>query len=282
MKTLTKVVLGGAVLAGTAMAAQAASTPVPLPSTDSSELILVVHASGGTAYDLVLSQTTGNGGGSYFNTADATGAGPVQGTTVGTVFGDGNFTLNLSGDTALSSFLTGVNGQTITWGIYGGAYSGLTPTARGVQGASLFVSTGTDSTVLPVAEAVLSSTAPTDLNTELKTLNGGTFDGFSGQANGPMTKTGTTNQNFNFYGSGIAQGTAFGNTQNLYGMTGNGAATGGQALAYLLGTVTFNGTLLSFTGETAAVPIPAAGWLLGSGLLGLLGISRRKRDARVA
>jgi len=160
MKTMTKVVLGGAVLAGTAMAAQAATTPVPLPSTDSSELILVVHASGGTAYDLVLSQTVGNGAGSYFNTTDATAAGPSQGTAVGTVFGDGSFTLDLSSDTALSTFLAGVSGQTITWGIYGGAYSGSTPTLRGAQGASLFVSIGTQATVLPVAEAVLASTAP--------------------------------------------------------------------------------------------------------------------------
>jgi len=29
-------------------------------------------------------------------------------------------------------------------------------------------------------------------------------------------------------------------------------------------------------GDVAPVPIPAAGWLLGSGLLGLVGVARRK------
>jgi hypothetical protein len=285
MKTMTKVVLGGAMLAG-AVAAHASTTPVPLPSTDASELILVVHASGGSAYDLVLGETVGNGAGSYFNTTDATtgGAGaPVEGVSVGTVTGETGFTLSLSGDTALTTFLSGVSGQTITWGIYGGAYSGSTPTTRGVQGAATYVTTGTNATILPVSEATIANAGATDLTTDLKGLNGGSFDSFSGQANGYMTKVGTVNANFNFYGTGVAQGSAFGNTENLYGLTGNGAATGGQALAYLLGTVTFNGTSLSFTGIPASpVPIPAAGWLLGSGLLGMLGISRRRREARAA
>ena len=32
----------------------------------------------------------------------------------------------------------------------------------------------------------------------------------------------------------------------------------------------------TFETETSAVPIPAAAWLLGSGLLGLIGMARRK------
>ena len=40
------------------------------------------------------------------------------------------------------------------------------------------------------------------------------------------------------------------------------------------GTVTLNSSGLSFA--TNAVPLPPALWLLGSGLLGLAGISRRK------
>jgi hypothetical protein len=45
----------------------------------------------------------------------------------------------------------------------------------------------------------------------------------------------------------------------------------------VLGTVslTANGLVFSST-QTAPVPLPAAIWLLGSGLLGLFGIGRRK------
>jgi hypothetical protein len=64
----------------------------------------------------------------------------------------------------------------------------------------------------------------------------------------------------------------------LYGVTGNGA-TLTNVQTYQLATVTLaaNGTLTA-VGNTppSAVPLPAAVWLLGSGLLGLAGVGRRK------
>ena len=60
----------------------------------------------------------------------------------------------------------------------------------------------------------------------------------------------------------------------LFGFTGNG--TTGKLQSYILGTATLaaNGTLNITT--PSAVPLPAAVWLLGSGLLGLFGVSRRR------
>lgn len=37
--------------------------------------------------------------------------------------------------------------------------------------------------------------------------------------------------------------------------------------------------LLSLTGTVSAVPVPAAIWLFGSGLLGLVGVARRRKAA---
>ena len=51
----------------------------------------------------------------------------------------------------------------------------------------------------------------------------------------------------------------------------------GHFIVFGLGQISFNGTVLSFTGNTTSpVPIPGAVWLLGSGVLGLLGIGRRR------
>jgi len=281
MKTMTKVVLGGAMLAGAAVAAHASTVPVPSPSTDSSELILVVqNTSTGAAYDLVLDPLVGTGTGSYFNSADANTAGAVQGTTIGTIDGDAGFTLSLSGDSALQTFLASA-GSNVQWSIYGGAYSGTIASQHQTRGNTLVVTTGTATTVLEVSEGVVGSSLPNALKTDISGLNGGTFDSFNGVTNGYMGSSGSVNQSLNLYGDGVAQATTVGSSISLYGLTSNGSASG-QMLAYLLGSVSFNGTSLTFTGETAAVPIPAAAWLFGSGLLGLLGISRRRRDAVAA
>jgi len=66
---------------------------------------------------------------------------------------------------------------------------------------------------------------------------------------------------------------------NLYAFTGNG--TTGQLQSYIQGTATLdaNGTLTFAGNGGAPVPLPAAVWLLGSGLMGLVGVSRRRKAA---
>jgi hypothetical protein len=68
----------------------------------------------------------------------------------------------------------------------------------------------------------------------------------------------------------------------LYGFTGNGSTTS-PLQSYILGSASLSsGGVLTFTGNgttTAPVPLPAAIWLLGSGLLGLVGVSRRNKAA---
>ena len=41
----------------------------------------------------------------------------------------------------------------------------------------------------------------------------------------------------------------------------------------------FNGTLHKDSGGVPAIPVPAAVWLMGSGLLGLVGVARRRKAA---
>jgi hypothetical protein len=71
---------------------------------------------------------------------------------------------------------------------------------------------------------------------------------------------------------------ALGSSQSFFAFTGNTGT--GTLQSYILGSATLatNGTL-TFTGNsvTAPVPLPAAVWLLGSGLMGLVGVSRRRK-----
>jgi hypothetical protein len=278
-KTMTKVLLGGAALAGAA-AASHAQIPIPLPSTDASELLFFVNSYGGSnagdTYTVALSQVVGNGTGSYFNSTDAMNSTAVKGTTIGTIYGDGGFTYTFTGDTALSSFISNASGN-LQWGLIGGAYPGSTETLPDyTRGDSLVVSTGTSTSILTLSNNEIGDSIPTGYESDVGKLTAQTYDSFNGTTNGVFCTSGSAGDaNCDLYASGITAAAALGTAQSLYGATGNGGTSNtGKGYEYLLGSATFNGTSLVFTGET--VPLPAAAWLFGSGLLGLLGIARRR------
>ena len=282
MKTVTKLLMGAAALAATAGAAHAANTT--LPSTDNSNLMFFVNdATAHSTYTVVLSQQINSAGG-YFTNADALSS-TTQG-SLNTIYGNTNFSYNFASDTALQSFISGANtsGDTLQWGIIGGAYTGVSPTARQTQGAVLAVATSTDSaSVVSVGESGIDGAIPANLNTDAGHINSKTLDSFNGTPQGIFgTASSAGGTNLTLYGNGVnMHGTVIGSSYGLYGLTTNGGS-GGTDIAYNLGTASFNGTALVFTGNTPlATPLPAAAWLFGSGLLGLLGIGRR-RDGAVA
>jgi hypothetical protein len=92
-----------------------------------------------------------------------------------------------------------------------------------------------------------------------------------------------------FNGGGFENGASVGAAQYLYmvstGLTSN-PDEGYAANVYKSSatyTLAANGVLTySGGGPTPEVPVPAAIWLLGSGLLGMLGVGRRRRDAVAA
>ncbi len=283
MKTIVKLVLGTAVLAAGISAANAA---VPAPSTGSSDLLFfVADTSTSTSYTEVLTQTVGNSAGSLFTSSDATSnaSGAVQGTSVATINGKANFSYAASTNTNLESFISSAEAahQNLVWGVYAGAYTGNTVTARKVTGATLGISTAANPTsvVQAAQNTLISSALNVGLNGDIKNLNP-TLDSFGGGLNSLVSST-SSDAFPDFYSEGIVAGNAFNTAAHLYGLATTGA-TAGALLGYDLGSITFDGSTLSFTGNTPTVPLPAAAWLFGSGLLGLLGIGRRRNVAAAA
>jgi hypothetical protein len=120
-------------------------------------------------------------------------------------------------------------------------------------------------------------TAPVDNMGLSPLLNGkeaSTGTSYSSGPNSAQTKYGITSVN------DLA---TVGTAAALYGFTGNGTPTNGVE-SYILGSVTLSTSgVLTITGNSTttppAVPLPAAVWLFGSGLLGLVGVSRRRKAA---
>ncbi|HEV2700514.1 MAG TPA: VPLPA-CTERM sorting domain-containing protein [Steroidobacteraceae bacterium] len=99
----------------------------------------------------------------------------------------------------------------------------------------------------------------------------------SGSPNVWGAGTGNVGGSTNLYGQGPnSAGTGIGATESLYLLTGSNSLTAAVE-SYTLGasdlTLSTDGTLST---PTSPVPIPAAVWLFGSGLLGLMGVGRRR------
>jgi hypothetical protein len=113
------------------------------------------------------------------------------------------------------------------------------------------------------------------------TGTGATYAWSAGSPTGQVWKPGQTGSfsgSTDIYGQGPdTAGILPGQTMNLYALTGNGGT--GQLQSYVMGTNLTLSATGALTVGGAAVPLPAAVWLFGSGLLGLIGVGRRRAAA---
>jgi hypothetical protein len=293
MKTITKFLLAGTALA--AAGANAATINVLPTAPGGSDLVLFVTDTSNNAtfvQDLgvnvdslgvttasVASDVTAGNNYSIFGTATV---GPLSNPVVSSSI------INSSGaDTALQAFLTANSGGNFIWGVEGAA------TGDGTIGAgqSRTVATIVGSPAQVAADAISGTSTTAASHLFLNEPNSVTANGAATAVNSffPLVNAGTNTP----YGVGTNNGgqaavaigasstAGLGTSMYLYEL----ASTGGSNDANFYGstvkiTVNTDGTISGISsGSGTTVPLPAAIWLLGSGVLGLFGIGRRRSVA---
>lgn len=269
MNTVLKVGAASALtLAGVAAHASIAS-----PSTGSSDAILFaeVQNSAGTA---AIASYAGDTGVSI----TALAAGGVAKTVLGS---DSNLAKLFAADNTAA-------GDTIVWAVLGGQYAGNNATSSPYTAAGMqfLTTTLTDSTknLAKITNSGLSAWAQ-GINTDLGTVNSNSGGAASVEGSNPATSgvwdVNNTTGTAYWYGA-QANGNALGSTHTLFYVA---SSTGGNTTKGTFSgveTVSLSANGLAFAGTGTPpppVPLPAAVWLLGSGLLGLAGVARRKSKA---
>ncbi len=196
--------------------------------------------------------------------------GPAStGTTLPTITADANLTTFLAQNGGADSFSYGV----LSAGQNTGGATSFNP------GASVVVFTSPlsiDASNLNVPSASLIQSNVLSVQANVTTLN--SLLGASSAPGSSKNVSGNfdpTSQVFTLYSDNVTLLTPFGTQVNLYAATGDGVKAGtGQLYSAGLIEMTADGTLEAVA--ASPVPLPAAVWLLGSGLLGLAGVGRRR------
>lgn len=266
MNKLISVSAAGALTLG----AVAAHASIALPGSGSSDAILfaeVVNAAGTAAVASYAGDT-----GISINSIIA---GLSGSTTV------------LGSDANLAKlFAADGTGDTIEFAVLGGQYTGSTSTVNLEKaGVAQFLTTTTNNSTAAISGATTTSLSHmAGLNTDIGTINTNSGGASSVYGTNPVTSGvwDFTNTSGTAYwdGAGISNGNLVGTTANLYYMTGGGTIASKTTNVLEL-TVSLSASGLTLTGSSAPppVPLPPAVWLLGSGLLGLAGVARRKAKA---
>jgi hypothetical protein len=271
MKTLIRFAVAGALLASFATA-QAQN----LPDTGNANLWLFV--SDPTAHT-TYAEDTGLALSSLLPTASL-----VSGATLDTSI-KSNF--SVAATAGLSSYISAASsaGHALQWGVSGVQFPGSV-SGPGYRKPGSFVAIFDDLSVVGpnISQALLQPTlqnigagfeGDTTYLKQTYTAGGKSYAWADGSIGGNVwgASTGGNGGSTDLYGQEFDQaGIALGTTNTLYGLTGNSSP--GQVQSYILGnnlTVGTDGTL-----KVSSVPLPAAVWLFGSGLLGLFGVGRRR------
>jgi hypothetical protein len=267
MNTILKITVGSAL----ALGAVSANASIGTPSTGSSDAVLfaeVLNSSG-----TVVASYAGDTGVSISSIASGSYAGGtvLDTSNFGTLWADAN-----------------VAGNTLYWGVEGGQYTGNATVAnfKSPSASEWVTTTSVNSTASFSGKTTTNLTHWTTWNTDEQTIFGSTATSTVGNVGsgvdvissslttGGLWDVNTPTGIFSWYANGPQAAVTATSGISLFAVTGGGTTTSPLAVTtttYNLG-IGANGLTIA----ASAVPLPPAVWLLGSGLLGLAGVARRK------
>lgn len=177
-------------------------------------------------------------------------------------------------DANLTSFLS--QGSSFTWTIMGGDNTGGVNVVGGKRYVTTTQADLTNGTTIAINNL---STSYNSLNNMLVQLNEylPNTSGSSITSEGQWRQTGSTpgSQAGDWFGVGPNTINDVGSAANLYMLAAPGGSAAARVYQFADVRMLADGTLVS----VSAVPLPAAFWLLGTGLAGLAGVSRRRKSA---
>jgi hypothetical protein len=277
-KAIASVLVAGAALAATAANA---ATIINVPATN-----------GGSDLVLFVSDPTS---GQYF--AEDLGVTMTSLVSQSQVISDGvltspkTFTVpTLSGGAALSSFLAGIAGDVaagdVSYSIMAADDFSSTETAGASRALVTSVNNYGQSPLTPVNTFTNGSvhSFAAGAKTFFADINNNYAGGNTSASYGWGVGTGATLAPNSFISASLGNGALIGTQQTMYifGINGSGVASVSNVYVGATIDLSANGTITVTNGSATPVPLPAAVWLLGSGLLGLVGVGRRRRAAAVA
>ncbi len=289
MKTAIKLALAASVLASSASFANTLlATTTSTGGQTGSDLILFVTdqtTNTGFAYDTgvtldsvakisdVATAVTGNSGTTF---ADVGGTGSSLSFGSSSTFSAFN---SGAGAILLSGFLSTTAGDTVVWALNAG--DGKTNSTNTIGGNRLIVS----ATAQPSWTGTLTNSGAKGGVSALNNLinawnNANPSTAVSTSIGWGFGNSSANSAPYGYYGTNVVSGAAVGTAQYLYlvanNVAGGSTVAGVQATtgSFTLGS---NGQLSFTAAASPQVPVPGAAWLLGSGLMGLVGISRRRR-----
>jgi hypothetical protein len=257
MNTTIKLAVAGTL----ALGGYAADAQIANPSTGSSTVLLFAEVL--SSSDSVIASYGANTGVSV--------ASAYAGTSTATFAATANLSALFAADAA---------GDTLVWAVEGSSYTGSNNSTQYAPGKTMIVTTAGNPAQFPTRPTGSITGMNNALSNAISVLNTNLAGGTDVEGTATATAgvwDATSNNNISDWGgieSAITTGTG---TVSLYNVTGTGSLTSKLATV-TNGSVTFTSAGLVFApgGGTVTTPLPPAVWLLGSGLLGLAGVARRK------